>query len=88
VQRSQIVLQLRMASITPEGSEVASRYNSRLPLSIVTIGTRIGSLSREEVIGANSIILLRRTGVNEILSPNERVWDWITAHTMAYEEDY
>ena len=48
-QLSQIVLQLCMGSITtPIYSKVASRYNLRLPLSRVTIGTwmdnRIGSL--------------------------------------------
>jgi len=48
-QRSQIMWQLWMGStITPECSKVASRYNSQLPLSIVTLGTclddRIGLL--------------------------------------------
>jgi hypothetical protein len=39
-QRSQIVSQLRKGSIiTPEYSKVASRYNSRLPLSIIILGT-------------------------------------------------
>ena len=38
--RSRIVGQLRMGStITPKCSKVASRYDSRLPLSIITIGT-------------------------------------------------
>jgi len=39
-QRSQIVWQLRKGRIiTPEGSKVASRYDSLLLLSIITFGT-------------------------------------------------
>jgi hypothetical protein len=39
-QRSLFVWQLRKGSIiTPEYPKVASRYNSRLPLAIITFGT-------------------------------------------------
>jgi len=59
----------------PKCSKVASRYNSRLPLSIITFGTWlddwIGSLWGERAICANSI-LFRQTSQQKLIG-NERI---------------
>jgi len=86
-QRSRIVLQLWMGSIiTPECSEVASRYNSRLPLSILTIGTwlddRIVSLWRDSNLRQLYSILSNKSTKADISPTSKYRYVPIWWHTM------
>jgi len=66
----------------PESSKVASRYDSQLQLSIITIGTWLDNqigLLWERATCANSI-QFHQTHANERI--------WMCAHMMAYEEGF